>query len=69
MKYSLRSLMIALLILPPLLALASHFGGKLLSAKKLTQRQSYSLGCMVTSPRIVIQPEDEARLGLNVEEP
>ena len=65
MKYSLRSLMIASMVGPPLLAGGWYFGGKLLAWSQDDGARSFD--CMPVTPRIIIQPEDEARLGLNSE--
>jgi hypothetical protein len=66
MRYSLRSLMIAVLVLPPLLAGTWSLGSKLF--EKPPRRESFSL-VQFCSPYIIIQHEDEARLGLNGEAP
>ena len=65
MKYSLRSLMIVAILSPPLLAGAWFFGSALLAKP---ERRAFPLITPITHP-IIIQPEDEAKLGLNTETP
>jgi hypothetical protein len=66
MKYSLRKLMIAVLVLPPLLAGIS----RVVDATRPRRRGCFGddLGPLIPQ-RIIIQPEEEAKLGLNTETP
>ncbi|MCE9527079.1 MAG: hypothetical protein K8R36_13610 [Planctomycetales bacterium] len=68
MKFSLRSLVLAAVFGPPMLAGAWKAGVKLL-ARPPHDSGARSLCSFPVTTRIIIQPEEEARLGLNVEEP
>ena len=67
MKFSLRSLMLAAVFGPPLLAGAWKVGIKVCE-RPPADSGARSLCDPLVSPRIIIQTEEEARLGLNAEE-
>ena len=67
MKFSLRTLVIAAIFGPPLLVQSWHLGVKVFESRT-TARQAYSLHQPDIHP-VIICPEEEARLGLNTEEP
>ena len=66
MKYSLRSLMIAALMLPPLLAGAVSWVNEM-NRPRRHGCFGNDLGPLIPQ-RIIIQPEDETKLGLNPDE-
>ena len=68
MKFSLRTLVLAAVFGPPMLAGTWKAAVKLL-ANPAHDSEARSLCGPLGCPRIIIQPEEEARLGLNVEDP
>ena len=68
MKFSLRTLVLSAVFGPPLLAWGWKAGVKLLARPPHDSGARFPCDSLIT-PRIIIQPEEEARLGLNVEDP
>jgi hypothetical protein len=68
MKFFLRTLVLVAVFGPPMLAGGWKAGVKLL-VRPPHDSGARSLCGPLGSPRIIIQPEVEARLGLNVEDP